>query len=192
MKSKWHMRSAFGVVLMAVMVFAVGCPGVSRVAFIKDPNLDKAVRLALDHPLGFLTEDALLDLRELTARDMAIADLTGLEKCVNLTYLDLSDNEVSDIRPLANLTSLMTLNLDNNRVFDLSPLAGLINLDMLSLFGNPTADIQALVTNAANGGLGPGDSVVLEEAQLSDQALLVDVPALQASGINVILAVSAP
>lgn len=190
-----RMRTRIGVygVLLAVAVAAAGCPSaVSPVAF-RDAGLESAVRTALGQPLGFITEADMARLTRLDARGRNIRDLSGLEFAVNLTFLDLDTNDVSDLTPLTNLTNLVTLILDSNAIFDIGPLAGLRNLDSLSLFDNQVADVQALVANAANGGLGPGDVVTLDFSTLSERALLVDIPLLEASiaeggyGVTVVL-----
>lgn len=188
---KGRMGVAYAAALVAVMLGAAGCPGSGDVVVFDDRNLDFAVRDELGRPFGYLTRANLLDLTTLDAKGRGIRDLSGIEYCENLAWLDLDTNEVSDITPLANLTNLMVLNLDSNQIFDISPLAGLLNLDSLSLFNNQVGDIQALVTNAANGGLGPGDSVVLDWRTLSENALNVDVAYLETCGVNVILAVPA-
>ncbi|MBW7865365.1 MAG: PASTA domain-containing protein [Candidatus Hydrogenedentes bacterium] len=94
-----------------------------------------------------------------------ISDLTGLEYCTNLGWLDLTGNNVSDlspiaglplytlylsnnnlvnIGPLATLTSLNNLSLLNNKVVDISPLASLTNMVKLTLWQNDIVDISAL------------------------------------------------
>jgi hypothetical protein len=187
-----HSRAALYVGLMTVIALStVGCPTADDIVIFDDPGLESAIREELGQPFGFLTRQGLLNLRTLDAKGRGIGDLTGLEYCENLTWLDLDTNNLSDITPLTNLTNLMVLNLDSNLVFDISPLAGLLNLDELSLFDNQVGDIQALLTNAANGGLGPGDVVILDANTLSDMSLNFDVPALEAMGVNVVLVVPA-
>lgn len=178
--------------LLAIVLLASGCPATpGTTVFFDDPQLERAIRKELDHPFGLLTRDDLKELRSLNARGMGIWSLKGIEFCENLTWLDLDTNNISDLTPLANLTNLMILNLDSNEIFELSPLAGLLNLDGVSLFDNQVGDIQARVTNAVNGGLGPGDFVVLDYETLSNRALNIDVPALEAMGVNVELVVPA-
>ena len=183
----------FGVVglLTGMAATLAGCPTPDDIVVIADQNLDKAVRSALSQPFGFLTKASLLDLQSLDAKQLGIRTLKGLEFATNLTWLDLDTNNITDISQLASLTNLQVLNLDSNQLFDIAPLAGLFNLDSLSLFGNQIGDIAPLVTNAVNNGLGPGDEVVLDESTLNEYALSVQVPALQAKGVNVVLATAA-
>jgi hypothetical protein len=178
-------------ILAAVALSTLGCPATDDIVIFHDANLERAVRQELGQPFGLLSRQSLLNVRTLDAKNLGIQDLTGIENCLNLEWLDLDTNRISDITPLAGLTSLMSLNLDSNDVFDIAPLAGLLNLDSLSLFDNQVGDIHPLLTNAANGGLGAGDVVILDKVTLSTTALNVDVPQLQASGVNVVLAVAA-
>lgn len=175
--------------VIGVAVFTAGCPSLRAIVIIKDAGLDRAIRAELGKPFGFLTRADLLELLTLDARNLGIRDISGLENATNLIWLDLDTNQISDITPLTPCVNLMVLNLDSNEIWDLTPLSGLFNLDLLSLFDNQVGDIGPLITNANNGGLGPGDTVVLDQATLNDHALTVDVPALRARGVNVVLAV---
>jgi len=104
--------------------------------------LEAAIRDALDKPVGEeITIGELATLSKLEVDSSAIAHLSGLEYCTNLTELLFSENQVSDISPLTNLTSLTTI----------------------YLWGNQISDISPLVENA---GLGAGDTVYLQENNL--------------------------
>jgi len=189
-----------------------GCPGISQAVFFKDAALENKIRYDLGKPLGLLTQRDLLQVKTLIASELGIKDLRGLEYCLNLRVLDLSNNSISDlsplkgvenkllenlvwldldtnnilnIEPLASLKNLSFLNIDSNQLTDISPLSGLLNLKGLSLFDNQVGDISALVTNVEVGGL--LDYVILDEKTMSEQALTVDIPRLQALGVNVIL-----
>ena len=175
--------------VMTLSVFMVammsGCPAVTYIS-ISDPLLEAAIREELGLPLGFLKRIDLLKLTSLDVKSLDIDDLTGLEFCTNLTFLDLSGTQVSDITPLANLFNIRSLNLDGTPVFECTALAGLVNLDSLSICSTLITDIQPLVTNGVNGGLGPGDFVNLSLDTLSDQGADIDAPFLQSLGVNVI------
>jgi hypothetical protein len=88
-----------------------------------DKHLEAAVREALEKPDGPLTRGDLESLEELDVEWRGISDLTGLERCVNLTSLKLQRNQISDLTPLASLTNLTSLGLTSNKVSDLTPLA---------------------------------------------------------------------
>jgi internalin A len=102
-----------------------------------DPNLDAAIREALDIPSPQpLYESDVLKLYSFSASDCGIIDLSGLEYCINLQYLDLSNNQISDISALQNHTNLQELYLQNNQISSVAPLS-------------------------ANTGLGTGDTIDL-------------------------------
>ena len=65
-----------------------------------DPNLEAAIREAIDIPERPIYPSDLKGLISFTALEKNIADLTGLEYCTNLTELDLGYNQISDISPL--------------------------------------------------------------------------------------------
>lgn len=180
MQSTMRKQVILWAALIAFLAAGPGCPSPGTIVAFRDAGLEDAVRDALGQPFGFINAADMRRLTRLDARGREIRNLTGLEYAVNLTFLDLDTNDLSDLTPLANLTNLRTLILDSNHVFDIQPLAGLLNLDSLSLFDNQVGDIQALVANAANGGLGPGDVVTLDGSTMSDRALTVDIPLLEA------------
>ncbi len=109
-----------------------------------DPNLETAIRRALNKLEGAIYTSDLESLTELDAQRRGITDLTGLEYCTSLTYFSLQKNEISDISPLAGLTNLQSLDLGLNQISDISPLAGLTNLRELGLGGNPISNIASL------------------------------------------------
>ena len=177
------------VALLALVVLCgVGCP---RLVFIADNGLEKAIREEIGKPLGFLTEDDLARVLELDARSYEIRDLSGIEYCKNLAWLDLDTNQISNLRPLEQLghpenpfhSPLVYLNLDSNLVTDITPLAGLLNLKQLSLFNNQVSDVGALITNVEAGGA--LESVILDAKTLSDNAINVEIPLLVHYGVAV-------
>lgn len=170
---------------------------------------DPVVRHALaDHLNKASNEEITID--ELaTVTGMFIwgeaSDLTGLEHCVNLTWLyvdwfafisDLSplsnltnlrelhllNQEITDISPLAELTNLTKLDLGRNQISDIGPLSGLTDLSTVVLDGNLITDLQPLATNP---GLGAGDIVSVVNNPLSEMSLNIHVPALRTRGVEV-------
>jgi hypothetical protein len=184
MRRNWKTRIGIAVLSVVVAASLPGCPAVTIVVFTDDV-LDAAVRQALGHPLGFLTRADLLTLSSLDISDLNIKNLSGIEYCTNLTFLDASGNPISNISSLANLVNLLSLNIDGTNVFEISALSGLPNLDSVSLCGTLVTDIQPLVTNSVNGGLGPGDFVNVTCDALSDQANNFDIPFLESQGVSV-------
>ena len=95
---------------------------------IPDSALESAIRDELGKPTGNLTSSDMATLTSLTATSLNIADLTGLEAAVNLTFLDLGFNQISNLSPLSGLTQLGQLWLENNLITDIGVLAVLVNL----------------------------------------------------------------
>ena len=71
-------------------------------------------------------------------------DLTGLEKSINLTKLNLRENKIENIEPLKGLTNLTDLDLDSNKIENIEPLKGLTNLTDLDLDSNKIENIEPL------------------------------------------------
>jgi hypothetical protein len=117
------------------------------VVIFPDPNLETAIREAIDKPIGDIYQSELEDLTEFSAEKKGIVNITGLQHCTNLRSLDLSWNHIiSDISPLAGLTSLIELNLWLNQISDISPLASLTSLIELNLGSNEIGDISLLAS----------------------------------------------
>ncbi len=110
-----------------------------------DPNLEAAIREALNKQEGAITEEDLAGLTELDASERGIIDLTGIEYCINLEWLDLRGNQITDISLLSNLTNLQTLWSDHNQISDITPLSILTNLQWLGLSSNQISDIGPLI-----------------------------------------------
>ena len=144
-----------------------------------DPNLEAMIREAIDKPTGEIYASDLQGLTSLDDAEMKytdwetfITDITGLEYCTSLTYLNLWDNQISDISPLANLTNLTYLFLGYNQISDISPLANLTNLTSLFLHANSIDDISPLanLTNLTE--------FSLDSHEISEIALVVDLTRL--------------
>ncbi|MEM7738812.1 MAG: leucine-rich repeat domain-containing protein, partial [Deinococcota bacterium] len=111
---------------------------------IADSALEEAIRDELEKFEGDLTEADLRKLRFLDASLADVADLSGLEKAVNLEELLLYDNQISDLSPIETLLNLTELDIAGNRISDLGP----------------------LVRNVQAGGLGAGDAIFVEDNDL--------------------------
>ena len=126
-------------------ILLIAQPVSAQVVEIPDPNLESAIRETLNIPNGTaITQQELLRLTWLDARERGITNLTGLEYATNLEHLEAGDNQISDVRPLAGLIRLQILNLLNNPVKDLTPLANLTALTQLLLIHNRITDISPL------------------------------------------------
>ncbi|HUU94502.1 MAG TPA: leucine-rich repeat protein [Phycisphaerae bacterium] len=119
-------------------------PDSGQVVSFSDRCLEDAVRRAISKDTGDITIGDLASLTSLTASRVGIANLSGLEYCTNLEYLDLVDNDIVDLGPLAGLTKLKTLHLGNNLIVNISLLADLPALEVLTLIANQVSDLGAL------------------------------------------------
>ena len=127
-----------------------------------DPNLEAAIREALDKAEGPITDADLGGLTELDASERDIRDLAGMEHCVNLEWLNLYGNQISDVSPLSGLSNLELLVLWDNQISDVGPLSGLSNLELLDLWDNQISDVSSL------SGLSNLELLGLEDNQISD------------------------
>jgi len=167
-----------------------------------DANLAAAVRTALglaaDTPL---TGAHLLALTTLSADDLTIADLTGLEHAANLSWARLGNNQITSLAPLDGLTAISFLVIYQNQITDLSPLAGMTAMDTLNIRANQISDLTPLaalvnmkemmfndnqITDvSALAGLTAPAALYLSGNPLSTDACGTQIPALQAAGVTV-------
>jgi Leucine-rich repeat (LRR) protein len=147
-----------------------------------DPNLETAIKEALNKPSEPIHASELAGLASLSASDRGIEDLSGLQYCTSLAELDLISNQIGDISPLASLTKLINLALGWNQISDISPLANVTKLTNLCLSSNQISDISPLVQNE---GLGAGDEVTLSSNPLSSDSINIYIPELEARGVTV-------
>jgi hypothetical protein len=136
-------------------------------------NLEAVIRQAIDKPEGDIHESDLSGLTELVAADKGIVDLTGLEYCTSLTYLDLSSNLIADLSPLGGLTGLTWLSLGDNQIGDVSALSALTNLTLLALYSNTVVDVTPL------SGLTNLTTLGLDANQVADVSPLVSLANLE-------------
>ncbi len=86
-----------------------------------DANFEALIRDTLDKPTGDIFDTDLVAITEMIGNDLSIINLTGVEYCINLVYLELSQNQITDIGPL----------IDNS---------GFDTRDFIDLQGNPLTD----------------------------------------------------
>jgi len=110
-----------------------------------DPNLEIAIRKALNKPVGAIYPSDLESLTRLHLFMGGILDITGLEYCANLQSLDLRYNQISDISPLAGLTALSRVDLRGN---PLSLVSANIYIPLLAIKGVAVRpDFQPIILN---------------------------------------------
>jgi len=116
----------------------------TKIVNFPDPGLEAAIREAIGKPAGVIYDTDLVGLTNLNAPGRGIQDLSGIENCTSLMYLELRDNEITDITPIGQLTNLLWLQLWNNQISNIAPLASLTNLEWLHLWNNQVSDISPL------------------------------------------------
>jgi len=120
-------------------------PWPDREVVFPDHILDSVIRTQFPNVPGPLTLSLLLsNVTSVYAIDAGIADLTGLDACANMEYLDLDYNNFTDISLLAVLNRLYSLSLDGDALPDISVLSGMTMMDYLSLGYCGVADITPL------------------------------------------------
>ena len=135
--------------LLTAISFA-GCAGAdigSQVVSFPDKNLETIIRNALDKPSDeeILSKD-LAKLKKLSIKNSNVFDLTGLEYCINLTFLEIRGVPVTDISPLSSMTKLNALHIFDTQINDISPLSDLTELRHLGFGESPVEDISPLST----------------------------------------------
>lgn len=106
-----------------------------------DENLEKVIRYEIGKLEGNILYSDVKRISYLTVDYYTtnlgeIADLSGIEFCINLTDLSISKSKITDITPLSNLTKLEYLSLSGNEITNISPLSNLTNLHNLYLNNN--------------------------------------------------------
>ena len=138
------------------LVLLVTLTACSPIVFIPDKALEQAIRTEIRKPLSvFLTKRDLSGLRKLSAADLNIVNLEGLQFCENLTQHNLTGNSIRSIDQLARLTKLIQLHLCDNQIMNIEAISGLLALEYLDLSGegNAITDWRHLEANVLNGGL---------------------------------------
>lgn len=157
------------VIVLSVLLspWLSGTTVAQTIVTFQDFNLETAVRSALGKPTDPVTSSDLETLISLSACNMGIVNLSGLEWATNMKDLDVSGNSLNDLTPLAGMVNLTSLNVGNNLIVDGSAIWGLTNLSSLGLFGNRVETLDGL-TNLTrlgsltlyNGGLGDIEPLV--------------------------------
>ena len=148
-------RYSLGILIISAALCGFWQRASAQVVEIPDPNLERAIReeLGLSSEVP-VTQQEMLRLDKLTARDAEIEDLTGLEYAIRVRAIFLERNQVRDITPLRGLTNLRGLYLSKNPISDLSPLSGIVSLQRLDLTLIPIEDLSILSNLTQLEGLG--------------------------------------
>lgn len=176
-------RGLWSAVLLCGLLLGAGGAWPYEVTF-PDPNLEQAVRTAINKPSGAIQNTDLVGVNfsTLNATFKGIVNLAGLEECTDLRELQLYGNGITDITPLASLPLLRDLYAWENQIADLSPLSGLANLRFLFLHSNHITDLAPLTANA---GIGSGDIVNVTGNPLLQSSLCSAIPELSLRGVTI-------
>ena len=163
--------------LICIFFFIV-CSLAHAADWMPDPNLRQAVREEFDIPDEIPIHPG--DMARLThlRTERDIQSLKGLERAINLEFLQISRCEVSDLTPLAGLENLQVLKLNKNRITDIASLSGLVNLQHLALQNNQISDISPLLR------LGNLQNLRVEGNQIADISPLAGLVNLQELGVG--------
>jgi internalin A len=123
-----------GILFSALLFLLAGPPVSAQIVTFPDPNLESAVRNALQIPAPTpISQADMLTLTNLPASNNGIQDLTGLGAASNLLTLDISFNQLTNLSPITGLQNLAQLHAGWNPLTDCSPLAALTNLTFLDM-----------------------------------------------------------
>jgi formylglycine-generating enzyme required for sulfatase activity len=109
---------------------------------VPDPGLNAAIRDALHKPAGPLTQQDMLNVTNLNARQRNVRSIVGLETARNLTSLDLSINLLTNFALPSTLTKLVSLDGSVNGLTNCFIPNGMTNLASLILEGNSLRNLS--------------------------------------------------
>lgn len=127
-------------VCILLLARAPECAG--QVVVISDPNLEQAIRNALNKTTGDLTTADLQGLTELYATNLGITTLDGFTTASNLVFLDLSYNTLSTVSVGDGFPKLALARFRGNGMTNFTATGLLPSLAQLELSEN-------LITNVA-------------------------------------------
>ena len=112
---------------------------------IKDSNLESVIRQLVGKTSGEkITYNDMAVIYSIEAPDSDISDLSGLEYCQDLEYVNFSGNKINDISILFELTNIYSLDLEGNSINDISQINKLTKLITLNLNNNLIDDTSML------------------------------------------------
>lgn len=172
--------------------------------FFADDSLETLIRVIVNKPTGQLTR---LDVSELTFLDgnsRGITNLQGIGQLWKLEVAFLSGNHITDVTPFTELPKLWALQVNGNDITNIEPFAVMDQLQILFLDVNQLADIAPiteinglhilslrqcgltdLAPLVASPYIAEADTLIVTENFLSETAVNVQIPALEARGVTV-------
>jgi len=111
-----------------------------------DADFEALIREILEKSAGDITNIELATIITMRKRTGNISNLTGIEYCKNLKYIDLYKHNLTDITKIGQLRKIEELNLYRNAVTNIDAIDGMNNLETLSVGYNEIADISVVLT----------------------------------------------
>ncbi|MEJ6951041.1 leucine-rich repeat domain-containing protein [Natronospora cellulosivora (SeqCode)] len=119
----------------------------NNVIYIRDENLEKAIRSQINKPTGKITIEDTDKLLELDVSNKNIKSIEGLEYFIKLKKLDISKNPIKCIEPLSNMRKLEVLTIGDlhrySRDINIFPIKNNNNLRELNI-RNINLDVEAV------------------------------------------------
>jgi len=145
----------------------------------KDKTLEQIIRNKINKPTGDILKSDVEKITDLSAKNVGISNISGIENLNNLQCLDLSGSKISDINALKDLKKLGEIYLDNTQVSDISALSNLTDLWVLSLNNTQVTDISVLkkFTNSLS-------TINLKNDKISDVSILKNFKGLQSIDLD--------
>ncbi|MCP4613179.1 MAG: prolyl oligopeptidase family serine peptidase [Planctomycetes bacterium] len=96
--------------------------------------IKKQIAKQLNKQADQLTQDDLIEIKELSLMGENISDIAYISNLINLESLDISFTHTENIEPLLNCKSLKKLNISGTRIKNIVPLKILPQLDSVSMW----------------------------------------------------------
>lgn len=142
-----------------------GCQGP---LLFTDPELETAIREAVDMGDGTLMPLDVADLRVLDLSGRAVESLEGVECLTQLEELLIDETQIADLAPIESMSWLVALSLNQTGVESLSPLTGLVNLEVLAANQADINDLSPLADLLQLYGLFLDDNSISDLAPLAN------------------------
>jgi len=111
-----------------------------------DANFEALIRESLNKPSTDISPSDMATLTELDGSSRNINNISGIEYCTNLTWLNLYENQIIDINSLSNLINMESLTLWKNQITNISSLSELTNLTKLDVDSNYINNLSAITS----------------------------------------------
>ncbi len=191
-------RYSLGILMISTALCGFWQRANAQIVGIPDPNLERAIREELELSSEVpITQQEMLKLFRLFAKEAQIGNLAGIEYAHNLKDLAIRDNPIHDLTPIAglrrlehlqlngipiedliflkDLTQLRDLHLFACNITDITPLENLTKLVFLNLEANRIADLRPLSNLTALETLWLGHNYIVDISSLANLTQLTDL-----------------